>query len=142
MSENLKLSVNTGAMLIDIENEKGRKIGEFEFIPTDSNIVYRYESVVDYFNSVQIKDGLTDDETIEEMKKLSGEFREQINYLLGGKAADTIFQECGPLTIIANGDFFIENVLEGIGRLIEDVYKQRIQKKVNKIKKATGKYHA
>lgn len=141
MSENLTLTVNTGAMLIDIKNEKGRKIGEFEFIPTDSNIIYRFEAVVDFFNSVKLKENPTDEEAIQEMKQLSESFREQINYLLGGNAADTIFQQCGPLTIITNGDFFVENVLEGIGNLIEQATKQRIQKKLNKIRKVTGKYH-
>ena len=55
----MKLTVNTGAMNIDVENEKGRKIGEFEFIPTDSNILQRYESVVDFFNGIKFPDDMS-----------------------------------------------------------------------------------
>ena len=40
--EKLTLKVDTGAVTVDVENENGKKIGEFEFVPTDTDIVNRY----------------------------------------------------------------------------------------------------
>lgn len=141
MSDKMKLTVDTGSILIDIEDEKGNKIGEFDFIPTDSNILHRYESVVEFLNSVKIEENLSDEEKIQQTQKLSEEVKKQINYLIGGNASETIFEVCGPFTVIANGDLFFENVLEGIGNLIENVFNQRIKKKINKIKNANAQYH-
>ena len=142
MAENMKLTVNTGALVIDLEDEKGRKLGQFDFIPTDSNILDRYEKVVDFFNSVKFREGLTDEQAEQEIKKYAQSVREQFDYLLDHPVSDEIFSRCGPLTVIANGDFYFETVMEGIAGLIEKVLDQRVQKKLNKIKKATGKYHA
>jgi len=137
MAENMKLSINTGAITIDIVNEKGKKLGEFEFIPTDSNILKRYEEVVDAFNQM---DDLKVD-TAEDIRKVSDVMEKQIDHLLGTGASEKIFSVCGPLTIVSNGDFFIENVLDGIGSLIEKVFDQRAKKKMAKLKKATAAYH-
>lgn len=137
----MKLTVNTGAMSIDVENEKGRKIGEFEFVPTDSNILQRYESVVDFFSGIKLPDNMNDDQTAEEIKKLDQQIREQFDFLLGYHVSDGLFGQCGPLTSLADGDFYFENVMSGIANLINDIQGQRVKKKLAKIKKATAAYH-
>lgn len=141
MTENMKLTVNTGALLIDVENEKGRKIGEFEFVPTDSNILTRYEDVVRFFNEVSFKDDLTEEETIQEMKAFETQIREQFDYLFGYSVSDGIFKNCGPLTVVSNGDYFFEEVITGIAGLIEQVTNERIEAKMKKVRKVTAKYH-
>ena len=142
MAENMKLTVNTGALVIDLEDEKGRKLGQFDFIPTDSNILDRYGKVVDFFNSVKFQDEMTEGQSEQEMKKYAQDVKDQFDFLFDYPVSKEIFAHCGPLTVIANGDFYFETVMEGIAGLIEKVLNQRIQKKLNKIKKATGKYHA
>ena len=47
----MTLQVSTGAQLIELLNENGRKFGEFELVPTDIGIVDRYRDVVKYFDS-------------------------------------------------------------------------------------------
>ena len=142
MEENMKLTVNTGAIVIDLEDEKGRKLGQFDFIPTDSNILDRYGKVVDFFNSVKFQDEMTGEQCEQEMKKYAQDTKHQFDFLFDYPVSKEIFSHCGPLTVVANGDFYFETVLDGIAGLIEKVLNQRIQKKLNKIKKATGKYHA
>ena len=39
--EKLTLKVDTGAVTVDVENENGMKIGEFEFVPTDTDMKMR-----------------------------------------------------------------------------------------------------
>lgn len=142
MAENMKLTVNTGAVVIDLEDEKGRKLGQFDFVPTDSNILDRYEKVVEFFNSTKFQDGLTEEQSEQEIKNYVQAVREQFDFLFDYPVSQEIFSHCGPLTVVASGDLFFETVLEGIAGLIEKVLDQRIKKKLNKIKKVTGKYHA
>lgn len=139
--QELKLKVNTGAVQVAIENENGRKIGEFEFIPTDTDIVNRYGKVVDFFNNVKFDQEAKEDEKEEKIRQFSAQIREQLDYLLNYTVSENIFQQCGPLTVTQNGDFFFESVLDGICSIIEQTTNERMEKKLNKIKAATAKYH-
>ena len=128
--EKLTLKVDTGAVTVDVENENGKKIGEFEFVPTDTDIVNRYGSVVEFFNNVSFNENEGNEE-----------IREQFDHLFNYPVSDSIFGKCGPLTPVQNGDFFFEVVLDGIRSIIEKVTNERIEKKMKKIRKATAKYH-
>lgn len=134
--EVMKISVDTGSVLINID-DKGEIIGQFRFNPSDIDIARRYEKVIDYLNSVSLNENPTD----EEIFAFTDELKKQFDYLLNYNVSDEIFKKCNPLTPVSNGDFYCENVLSGIGNLIESVTKQRLQKKAAKIKKATAKYH-
>ena len=133
----MQITVNTGAMTIDVMDEKKKKIGEFDFIPTDMDIVRRCEDVIEYFNKMEIVENATH----EEILVISDKIKEQFDYLLNGKVADGIFRQCNPLTVNGKGDFFFESVMEGIAGLIESTMETRINKKLEKIRKATAKYH-
>ncbi|MCD8047114.1 MAG: hypothetical protein LUD80_00725 [Clostridiales bacterium] len=52
-----------------------------------------------------------------------------------------MFAKCNPLTLTADGDFYVENVLDGIAGLINSQTSQRVERKKAKIRKATAKYH-
>ena len=140
MAETMTLKVDTGAVLIQVENEHGETMGQFEFNPVDSNLLKRYDNAVDFFNSISFASNLTEEQKFEEVNKLSDEIGKQFDYLLGYKVSEELFSGCGPLTIIKNGDFFFENVLEGIGGIIEKATQQRLNKKLEKIRNATAKY--
>ena len=74
--EKLTLKVDTGAVTVDVENENGKKIGEFEFVPTDTDIVNRYGSVVEFFNNVSFNENEGNEEIV---KKFSSQIREQFD---------------------------------------------------------------
>lgn len=132
----LKLSVDTGSVLIDIE-DRGEKIGEFRFNPADIDIVRRYEKVAEYLDNTKIEESAG----AEEVLAFTDKIKEQFDYLMNYKVSDALFAKCNPLTPLANGDFYCEHVLEGIAGLIEKEMGQRIAKKKAKIQKATAKYH-
>ena len=136
MSEKMKLSVDTGSITVELEDKNGNVIGEFEFVPTDTDILKRFDAVVDAMNNLQTGDN----PTAEAIVQASDTVREQFDYLLGGKVSDGIFSKCGPFTTVRSGSFFFEEVLEGIGNLIESTTKQRINKKLSKARKAAAKY--
>lgn len=139
-NKNLTLKVETGAVTIDLIDERGKKIGEFDFNPADSNILKRYGAVVDFFNAAEFPQQEGEDAQLAAINKLADDIIEQINYLLGYDAASDIFRCCGPLSVTPSGDFFFESVLEGVGRLIEQTSKKRMDKKLARINKATAKY--
>lgn len=140
MADVMKLRVETGAVTVELEDERGDKLGAFTWNPTDSNILKRYGAVVDFFSGVSF-DGADDDEQqLRQMNKLCDDIAGQFDYLLGYAVSEQLFAKCGPLTVTRDGDFFFEKVLEGIGSLIEQTTKKRLDKKLARIRKATEKY--
>ena len=43
--------VDDDAVVYNIKNKQGKLLGKFEFHPSDTNIVKRYEEVATYFNN-------------------------------------------------------------------------------------------
>lgn len=142
MSDSMTIRVNTGSILIHIEDTDGERIGEFKFNPSDVGILDRYEKVVDFFNTVKIPDDISDEQRAEEARKLNSDIAQQMNYLLGYDVAEKVFSRCGALALTDSGSFFFENILDGVGGLIEKTTKKRIEKKLAKVRKATAKYNA
>ena len=134
-TKKLVLNVDTGAVEVEIR-DRGETIGTFMFNPNDVDIVKRYEHVMEALQKMKI----TEDGGEEEIFKVSDEIKKQIDYLLNYKVSDSIFCKCNPLTLTTSGDFYCEDVLEKIAGIIENVTKQRIDKKKAKIRKATAKY--
>ena len=132
----MSLQVSTGAQLIELLNETGRKIGEFEFVPTDVGIVDRYKDVVKFFDSYTFPE----DPKEEDLLALENGVREQFNHLFGYEVSNGMFGKCGALTIVEDGDFFFEKVLDGVSGLIEQTMKTRVERKRQKIRKYTSKY--
>ena len=93
-TEVLKLSVDTGSVLIDID-DKGEVIGRFRFNPNDLDIVKRYEQVSKEFEKIV----LPEEPSYEEILSVSDRIREQMDYLLNYKVSDDIFAKCNPLTL-------------------------------------------
>lgn len=140
MAEIMKLTVDTGAITIELVDKKGNEIGTFDFNPSDSNILARYKNVVNYFSSISERIGEAGKAGAEDVTRVSGEIAEQIDYLLGYKVSEHIFGRIGALTVTGNGDFFFERVLDEIAGVIEKVTNQRVEKKLERIRKATAKY--
>lgn len=134
--ETMKLSVDTGSVLIDID-DKGEIIGQFRFNPNDIDIVKRYEKVAEALEAITV----SEDAGADEILKVSDEIKVQFDYLLNYSVSSEIFSKCNPLTLTSNGDFYFESVIDGIAGLIERVMNERLKKKKAKISKATAKYH-
>lgn len=139
MEQTMKLVVDTGAVRINVEDTDGNQLGMFQFNPSDSNIMDRYEAVVDFFNSVAFQEDANREQELAHVRKLCQEIREQFDYLLGYNVSEGLFNHCGPLTIVSNGDFYFEHVMDGIAGLIEQISSQRVQKKLDRARKAAAK---
>ena len=134
--QNNVIVVDDGSKAYDIVNKRGKKLGVFEFRPSDTNIVKRYEEVVDFFNSFKIPE-----DTNESMETAEKELKEKMSYLIGADADESFFSIMGPFSALASGELFIENVLGAIANVIEremSVRTKRVQRRMNKY---VAKYH-
>lgn len=138
MSEAMKLKVDTGAVTVEVENEKGQVVGTFEFNPADSNILRRYGAVVDFFDGLAARDGSDQEDQVAAMNELCDGICRQFDYLLGYPVSEGLFKQCGPLSVMRGGEFFFEQVLDGLGGIIEKVTAQRLDKKMKRISKAVA----
>ena len=71
MADTMILKVNTGAVNVELHDEDGEKLGVFKFNPTDTGILTRYESVVDFFNSFEFERDMSAEETAEKVKEIT-----------------------------------------------------------------------
>lgn len=128
--------IDDGSKVYNIKNKQGKMLGRFEFRPSDTNIVKRYEEVVDFFNSFKLPG-----DTNESMETAEKELKEKMSYLIGADADESFFSIMGPFSALASGELFIENVLGAIANVIEremSVRTKRVQRRMNKY---VAKYH-
>lgn len=135
-----KIVIDDGYKTYDIENQDGKLLGQFSFNPSDTNIVHRYAEVLEALGKIEFPENADEklEETLEEVEKT---IYEKINYLLDADVAGNFFSIMGPLSPLANGQFFIESVLDAIGQAIQKETGERVNKIKGKIKKHTSKYH-
>ena len=75
------------------------------------------------------------------VKEMEEKLNKQIDYLFNSNVSQSFFSITSPFTVLANGEFFVENVLNAIGKLIEAETGKRFEKVQTKIGKYTSKYH-
>jgi len=139
MAENYKLKIDTGAITIPVQDEDGEELGSIKFNPADMDIIVRYQNGIDQFSNIE----LSNDEnlTIEEYKSVCDQIKAIYDYIFAYNVSEVVFAKSSPLTPLKNGEFYCENVLNGMIGIVEKVIDKRIEKKMAKIKKATSKYH-
>ena len=128
--QNNVIVVYDGSKVYDIVNKRGKKLGEFEFRPSDTNIVKRYEEVVEFFNNFSLSD-----DSEKAMQEAESQIVDKMSYLIGGDAGESFFSIMGPFSALASGELFVENVLASIEKVIENemsIRTKRVQRRMNK----------
>ena len=128
--------IDDGSKVYTIKNKRGKVIGEFEFRPSDTNIVKRYEEVVDYLNNFKMPE-----DTEEAFLAAENEIKVKMSYLIGGDAGEACFSILGPFSALASGELFVENVLGAISKVIEKEMSVRTKKVQRRMNKYVAKYH-
>lgn len=131
--------IDDGSKIYDIVNKNGKWLGKFEFRPADTNIIKRYEEVVEFYNNYKVQEGK--DLTVEERNKVEKEVIDKMSYLIGADAGEAFFTILGAFSPLASGEFFIENVLKSISKVIEQELAVRTSKVQRRVNKYVAKYH-
>ena len=128
--------IDDGLHDVVFKNNKGEVFSEFSFNPSDTGLLSRYDSFIEFLESLEIKE---DGDTASQILEFENSIKEKIDELFNRNVSESIFKTYSPCTIFANGDMFIEVVVKHMGDVIEKETDNRLKKKVAKIKKATEK---
>ena len=135
-----KIVVDRGLEQYTIEDKNGTVLGKFEMNPADVELGKRYEHVAEAVS--HIADNVDESKDIVDIvKEMEEKLNKQIDYLFNSNVSQSFFSITSPFTVLANGEFFVENVLNAIGKLIEAETGKRFEKVQTKIGKYTSKYH-
>lgn len=130
--------IDDGSKVYNIKNKQGKMIGRFEFRPSDTNIVRRYEEVVDFFNGFS----MPEEKNGSLIKEAENQIVEKMSYLIGGNAEEAFFSILGPFSALASGELFVENVLSAVSGVIERELSVRTKKVQRRMNKYVAKYHS
>ncbi len=133
-----ELIINTGTKKYVIKDEHRRQMGEFFWNPSDTGILSRYNDVVEYFNSLDLKEGEDAEKFIVDADK---GIVEKMSYLLNEDTSTSLFSRVAPLSMLANGNVYAFEVLERIAGLVEKESKVRVNRANTRVNKYTRKYH-
>ena len=113
-------------------------LGKFEFRPTDTNIVKRYEEVVEYYNSYQLPENPSE----ADMRKAEDDITERISYLIGRRCKKRhSFLSSEHSHHWRMEELYMENVLSSIAKVIEKEMNIRTNKVQSRMNKYVARYH-
>lgn len=127
--------IDDGRKVYNIKNKRGELLGQFEFRPSDTNIVNRHNEVIEFFNTFKVPE-----DTGEAMKIAEKEIVDKISYLIDADAGEAFFSIMGPFSVLASGELFAENVLGAIAKVIERELAVRTKKVRSRMNKYVAKY--
>lgn len=133
MAEIKEFIIDDGAKEYSFKNKLGEVFAEFVFNPTDTGIFSRYKEVVEYLEKLEVSSEISENDIVKMDEAIKGQFK----YLLNTES--DVFRKYTPLTVFADGSFYVEKALEIVGNIIEDETGKRIDKKIAKLKKLAAK---
>lgn len=133
------ITIDDGSEVFDIVNQRGEHLGQFTFIPSDFDIVNRYDETVKTFEELQVELERWENTDLNE---ISRKMCEKIDYLFAAPVSEKFFSITSPFTFLNSGQFFVENVINAIKTVIEQKRGIRLQAVQNRVKEYTQKYKA
>lgn len=135
-----EIIIDDGKQTYNIKNQDGEIIGSFRINPMEMNLRKRYSIVCDNLDKIvaEIDTSKNADALLDELEE---KVSKEINYLFDSDVASEFFKITSPFSIMANNEFFLVNVINVIGSLIEKETGVRMKKIEKKIMKHTQKYH-
>lgn len=126
------------------------KQAEYEFLDSDRGILFtlrfnpdldiarRYEKTVDFLNNMF--EG-QDEKDVDAFFAKSDELKEQLNEMFGSDISTPIFSVMNPFTPLENGKFYVEEIIEKLGQIVESELDVRVKKVQSRQNRYTAKYH-
>ena len=132
-----KLSVDSGAVILEVEDIDGEALGVLKFRPSDPKFLERFIETQKFLDELPSPDGFG----VEELIQLNRTVSERFDYLLGYKISDTILDKCGALSLCDDGRFFCMHLLSDIGEFIKEETEARVKKTMEQVEAATAEYN-
>lgn len=139
MAQIVNKNVDSGLLKFTFTDSDGEIFSHFMMNPADAALSARCNEVSEYFANAQ--NSLPENPTVSEIAKCGEILKEKLDYLLGYKASETMFNGIiSPTTVTANGDLFALVVLDTIVNAVEPEIRKRKKKMEKAIAKYTEKY--
>lgn len=135
-----RIEIEDGSKVYDICNKRGEILGQFTFIPSDFDVVRRYEETVVAFESMQEEFKEKESVDLECIRQIEQKMGEKIDYLFNASVSENFFSITSPFTLMDDGRFFVENVIDSIRKLIELERGERLKAVENRMNEYTNKY--
>lgn len=126
------------------------KKAEYDFLDVDGNVLFtiafnpdldiarRYDKMVDFLNKMFADQERKEADTF--FAKCD-ELKEQLNELFNSDISTPIFSVMNPFTPLESGKFYIEEIVEKLGNIVESELNTRVKKVQSRQSKYTAKYH-
>lgn len=135
-----RIRIDDGSKTYEIVNQDDKILGTFTFNPADVGLVEKYNAVIKELESVfSSLDG--DGESEGRLVKASDELKAKMDTLFGYDTSP-FWAICSPLSPLASGELYVENVLSGVAAVIEKETSVRLKKTKRKIDEYTKSYEA
>ena len=135
--------VNDGSKVYNIKNQRREIIGQFVFTPSDMGIIERYEHTAGVIEAIQerLKEHENDTDVLKIKKEVESEIKEEIDYLFASDVSGSFFKAISPITPLESGEFYVENIVNAVRKVIEMETGKRLGKAKSRASKYTQKYH-
>jgi len=130
--------IDDGRKDYTIKNKLGEELGRFSLNPSDTNILKRYNEVVEDF--ARLDDIMNNEDVAKAFEEGEAFIAEKIDYILGYNVSADFFKVMGALTVLESGKLFAEAVIEAIGSVVSSETGARVKKLNAHLTKYTGKY--
>lgn len=127
------LQIKTGAKTYEIKDENGELLGSFTFVPSDTNLIPRYNKMIADFEELaeQEKDTLFSEETLE---RVQNQAIDLLSAFAGEDMRDSFFKKLGAFTLTEDG-LYIVNIMQALATVIEKETSTRMKKIDKKVSK-------
>lgn len=141
MSEQIKVA--DGAKTYDLVNQEGKLLGQLTFNPSDTKIMERHAEVMRQLRKLRedFEKTVRNKTLREDLAEIDSIVYEKIDYLLNADASKVLFSVMGPFSPLDSGQFYVEHVMDAIGKVIQTDTNKKSEKIRKKIEKHTAKYH-
>lgn len=128
------------------------KAAEYEFLDADGKILFtirfntdldiarRYNRTVEFLNQM-FSDIEKDDKKSDAFFRKCDELKEKLNELFNCDIATPIFSVMNPFSPLESGKFYIEEIIEKLGDIVEAEFDTRVKRVQSRQNKYTAKYH-
>ena len=136
------ITLSNGLESFNLIDNTGKKWGEIAFNPSDPALLVRFSEVLDEIGkiNIDISDEMTLFEQIAALKKANDKIESCFDYLFGAGSSKQIFSAVSACSILPDGSFMFEQMLEKIADIMNVSTKKRASVSRELIKKYTRKY--
>ena len=132
-----QIRIDDGLKTFEIVNKDGDHILDISLNPSDTGIIARVNAVVETLNAYK-PDGDDAEKAITEMDEL---LIQKMDDLLMADTRGTLFSKCAPLSMLDNGNTYIEEILNNLTPALEKITKTRAAKMEKRMAKYTAAYN-